>query len=182
MIARPAETKYFDQYQISTGVTAAGTITNISDITRGNEVTQRVGNQVSLKEIFFRVGMYIHASATQTAVRVIVLLDTMGTNAPVVADVLEAAFLGSVYSEVAPYYWDYRKRFKILHDKVTYLCKQGVSGHAEQFVCKLGVNSQHIGASTTFKNQVYLLLCSNESNVLQLPVINIHSRLTYTDE
>jgi len=104
MIARPAETKYFDQYQISTGVTAAGTITNISDITRGNEVTQRVGNQVSLKEIFFRVGMYIHASATQTAVRVIVLLDTMGTNAPVVADVLEAAFLGSVYSEVAPYY------------------------------------------------------------------------------
>lgn len=183
LISRPVEVKYFDQYQISTSVPATGTLTNISDITRGDEVTQRIGNQVLLKEIQFRVGMYLNANATQTALRIIVLQDTFGTNAPAVSDVLETAFLGSYYSEVAPYYWDYRKRFRILKDEVTYLCKQsGKSGVAKQFTIKLGFNSQHIGASTTFKNQVYLLLVSNESNALNLPVINIHSRLLYTDE
>lgn len=183
MVAKPVEIKYFDQYQISTSVTAAGTITNISDITRGNDVTQRIGNQVTLKEIQFRVGMYINANATQTALRIVVIQDTFGTNAPSVSDVLETAFLGSYYSEIAPIYWDYRKRFRILKDDVTYLCKSAnTSGVAKQFTVKLGFNSQHIGSSTTFKNQVYLLLVSNESNALNLPVINIHSRLLFTDE
>jgi len=183
MVAKPVEIKYFDQYQISTSVTAAGTITNISDITRGNDVTQRIGNQVTLKEIEFRVGMYINANATQTALRIVVIQDTFGTNAPSVSDILETAFLGSYYSEVAPIYWDYRKRFRILKDDVTYLCKSAnTSGVAKHFTVKLGFNSQHIGSSTTFKNQVYLLLVSNESNALNLPVINIHSRLLFTDE
>jgi len=183
MVTKPVEIKYFDQYQISTSVTAAGTITNISDITRGNDVTQRIGNQVTLKEIEFRVGMYINANATQTALRIVVIQDTFGTNAPSVSDVLETGFLGSYYSEVAPIYWDYRKRFRILKDDVTYLCKaSNTSGVAKQFTVKLGFNSQHIGSSTTFKNQVYLLLVSNESNALNLPVINIHSRLLFTDE
>jgi hypothetical protein len=177
------EVKYFDQYQISTNVTASGTITNISDITRGNDVTQRIGNQVTLKEIHFRQGLYLNANATQTAVRVLVVLDTFGTNAPSVSDVLETAFLSSVYSEIAPYYWDYRKRFRILHDDVTYLCKSSsASGVYKQWVNKLNLESQHIGSSTTFKNQIYLILVSNESNVLNLPVINIHSRLLFTDE
>jgi len=183
MVTKPVEIKYFDQYQISTSVTAAGTITNISDITRGDDVTQRIGNQVTLKEIQFRVGMYINANATQTALRIMVIQDTFGTNAPSVSDVLETAFLGSYYSEIAPTYWDYRKRFRILKDDVTYLCKaSSASGVAKQFTVKLGFNSQHIGSSTTFKNQVYLLLVSNESNALNLPVINIHSRLLFTDE
>jgi len=177
------ETKYFDQYQISTNVTASGTITNISDITRGNDVTQRIGNQVTLKEVQFRQGLYISANATQTAVRVLVVLDTFGTNAPSVSDVLETAFLSSVYSEISPYYWDYRKRFRILHDDTTYLCKSSsTSGVYKEWVNKLNLESQHIGSSTTFKNQIYLLLVSNESNVLNLPVINIHSRLLFTDE
>ena len=96
LISRPVEVKYFDQYQISTSVPATGTLTNISDITRGDEVTQRIGNQVLLKEIQFRVGMYLNANATQTALRIIVLQDTFGTNAPAVSDVLETAFLGRI--------------------------------------------------------------------------------------
>jgi len=183
MVNKPVEIKYFDQYQISTSVTASGTITNISDITRGNDVTQRIGNQVTLKSIHFRVGMYLNANATQTALRILVIQDTFGTNAPAVTDVLETAFLSSYYSEIAPYYWDYRKRFKILKDDVTYLCKNSdTSGVFKEYNIKLGFNSQHIGASTTFKNQVYLLLVSNESNALNLPVVNIHSRLLFTDE
>ena len=164
MVRKPIETKYFDQYQLSTSVTASGTITNVSDITRGDEVTQRIGNQVTLKSIHFRVGMYLNANATQTALRILVIQDTFGTNAPSVADVLETAFLSSVYSEVAPYYWDYRKRFRILKDDTTYLCKNSnTSGVYKEYDIKLGFNSQHIGSSTTFKNQVYLLLVSNVS-------------------
>lgn len=183
MLQKDVEVKYFDQYQLSTNVTAVGTLACISDIVRGTDVTQRVGNEIMLKSIQVRLGCYINANATQTALRYLIVHDTMGVNAPSVSDILEAAFLTSYYSEVAPLYWDYRKRFRILKDKVIYLCKQSsISGYAEQFSLKLGFRSYQIGSSTTFKNQVYLLLVSNEPNVLNTPVVNIHTRIMFTDE
>lgn len=180
-LSKHVETKYFDQFS-SASLTAAGVLANISDVTRGAEVTQRVGNQITFKGIEVRFSATINGTATSQAIRLILLLDTMGVNAPVAGDVLDAGFLGSTFAQVAPYYWDYRKRFVIMKDEVVFVNKESNAScyfHVKQ---KLNVISQNIGSATTFKNQIYLLLLSNEPNVLALPTFWYTSRLTYTDE
>lgn len=180
-LSKHVEIKYFDQFS-SASLTAAGTLANISDVTRGAEVTQRVGNQITFKGIEVRFSATINGAATSTAVRMLLFLDTMGVNAPNVGDVLDSTFLGSTYSQVAPYYWDYRKRFVMLKDETTYVNKESNASCFYHVKHKLNVISQNIGSATTFKNQIYLLLVSNEPNVLALPTFWYTTRLTYTDE
>lgn len=175
------EYKYFDQYS-SSGLPAIGIIVNLSDVTRGTEVTQRVGNQILLKTFELRLFAQMNSSAVCQNVRAILLVDQMGVNAPAVNDVLDPVFTGSTYTPVAPYYWDYRKRFRVLSDKNLPLNKESNASAEYHVKHTLNVMSQHIGSSTTFKNQIYLLLISNETNIAQLPTFWYTSRLAFTDE
>lgn len=176
------EPKYFDQTIAVNPVTAGG-IANISDITRGTDVTQRVGNQVFLKTIEFRCSASLNVNVTKAAIRYIIMIDKMGYNAPVASDVLETALLGTVYTDVSPYVWDYRKRFTILRDEVLSLTKGGPNEYVTRhFTLKLNTHSFHIGAATTFKNQVYILIVGAETNVLNLSTFQYNSRLVFTDE
>jgi len=182
-LSSQTETKYFDQFS-SASLPATGVIACITDITRGTDVIQRIGNQVTFTRLDLRIYVKISsvAAVTSQAIRCLLVLDTMGVNAPIVSDVLDAGFLGSTYTQVAPYYWDYRKRFKILYDQVYALNE--ASNQSEHHVkhMPLKVVSQNIGASTTFKNQVYILLFSNETNVLQLPTFWWTSRVYFKDD
>lgn len=176
------EHKYFDQIT-SASVTTAGNIINISDITRGVEVTQRVGNQVLLKYIDLRLAYYLNTNTDQSMVRVILLIDTMGVNAPVVSDVLDSGLVGSGYTNIAPYNWDLRKRFIIKKDLTLNLCKNSETfSRVLSMRVPLNVTSYNIGASTTYKNQVYILFIGTESNTLNLSTFQYHSRLVFTDE
>ena len=164
------EVKYFDQFSSST-VTASGVITCITDVTRGTDVTQRVGNQITFKGLDLKFNAKISGvvGVESQTVRALLVLDTFGTNAPAFTDVLESAFIGSTYTMVAPIYWDYRKRFKILYDRVHTLNTNSNQCETNYHHLKLNIQSQNIGASTTFKNQIYLLIVGNETNLLQLP-------------
>jgi hypothetical protein len=107
----------------------------------------------------------------------------MGVNSPVVSDVLEAALVGTSFTNVAPYVWDYRKRFRVLKDHSYHLVKDSNSMlYNARFRVKLGFKSYNIGASTTFKNHVYLLMIGTEANVLNLSNITYNTRLVYTDD
>lgn len=179
---RKIEPKYFDQ-TIANNPTTSGNIANISDITRGNDVTQRVGNEVFLKTIEFRISASLNTNVTKAAIRYIVMVDKMGYNAPVPSDVLETALLGTVYTDISPYVWDYRKRFTILKDEVLSLTKGGPNEYVTRhFTLRLGFNSYNIGAGTTFKNQIYILIVGAETNVLNLSTFQYNSRLIFTDE
>lgn len=179
---KKVELKYFDQTIAVNPVTAGG-ITNVSDITRGDEVTQRVGNQVFLKLIEFRLSASLNTNVTKASIRYIILVDKMGYNAPTPSDVLESGLLGTVYTDVSPYVWDYRKRFTILRDEVLSLTRGGPNEYlTRHLTLKLGFNSFHIGASTTFKNQIYILIVGAETNVLNLSTFQYNSRLVFTDE
>jgi hypothetical protein len=181
MIGNDVETKYFDQFSAGS-IPVAGTITNISDITRGAEVTQRVGNQVTLKHITVKLTTNIHPSAVNGYVRLVLVLDKQGFNAPVIADVFETAYLSSPFTAVAPTTWDYRKRFKILFDNKVLLTQAAFTAGSLTCDLPLNIKSQHIGAGTTFQNQLYLILLSTEQNVLALPGFYWQSRLQFTDE
>lgn len=179
---KQVEPKYFDQ-TIANNPTTSGTIANISDITRGNDVTQRVGNVVFLKTIEFRISASLNTNVTKAAIRYIVLVDKMGYNAPVPSDILETALLGTVYTDISPYVWDYRKRFTVLKDEVLSLTKGGPNEYVtRRFTLRLGFNSYNIGAATTFKNQVYILIVGAETNVLNLSTFQYNSRIVFTDE
>jgi len=179
---KKVESKYFDQIT-SASVTTAGNIINISDITRGSEVTQRVGNQVFLKYIDFSFAYYLNTNTDQAMIRAIILVDTMGVNAPVVSDVLDSGLVGSGYTNIAHYNWDLRKRFIIKKDMTVNLCKNSeVFSRVVKFRVPLNIASYNIGASTTYKNQVYILFIGTESNTLNLSTFQFTSRLVFTDQ
>lgn len=182
MISKPVEHKYFDQ-SLQIGAVVAGNLFNISDITRGDQVTQRIGNQVTLKVLNFRASFSINSLVDKAVIRYLIIHDKQGMNAPVVTDILQAGLVGTSYTDICPYEWDYRKRFRVLHDEVVPLNKNASNGYSfRMFKLQLNINSQHIGASTTFQNQIYLLVIGAETNVLAISSFQYHSRLEFTDE
>lgn len=179
--ANPVEYKYFDQYSAGS-IPVAGVLTLISDVTRGDEVTQRIGNQITLRRLDFKLTANIHPNGSNAYVRAIIVLDKMGYNAPTIADIIDPLYLSSPYNAVGLYTWDYRKRFDILYDDKILLTLTSFSAGSLECHKKFKINSQHIGASTTFKNQLYLLILSTETNVLIYPGHYWTTRLQYTDD
>lgn len=182
IMSQPVEHKYFDQ-SLQLGAVQAGNIYNISDITRGDQVTQRIGNQVTWKRLTFRASFSINDNANKAMIRYLIFIDKQGFNAPTVVNVLQAGLVGTSYTDICPYEWDYRMRFKILHDEVVPLNKDASNGYAFRLVdLKLNTNSYHIGASTTFANQLYLIVIGSEANILNISSFQYHSRLEFTDD
>lgn len=182
MITQPVEHKYFDQ-SLQFGAVVAGNIYCISDITRGDQVTQRIGNQVTLKKLDFRASFSINPNVDKAMIRYLLLVDKQGFNAPIVTNVLQSGLVGTTYTDICPYEWDYRKRFKILHDEVVPLNKNGSNGYSFRHLnLKLDLESMHIGASTTFTNQIYLIVIGSETNILDISSFQYHSRLEFTDD
>lgn len=182
IINNPVEHKYFDQ-SLQSGAVTAGNIYNISDITRGDQVTQRIGNQVTLRKLALRCSFSINSLVDKAMIRFIVLLDKQGMNAPTVTEVLQAGLIGSSYTDICPYEWDYRKRFKIYHDEVVPLNKNGSNGYSFRSLnLNLNVTSQNIGASTTFVNHIYLIFIGSETNVLAISSFQYYSRIEFSDE
>lgn len=181
MVSKPPEVKHFDQYS-SSGIDANGTLINISDVIQGTSVTGRLGNTITALSMQILFKAVIHPSQTSTNVRTILVLDKQGYNAPTIYDILENAYLASPYTAVAPYRWDYSKRFKILFDNVDDLTQGAFQLRTWNKEVPLNKVMSFIGNSTTFTNQVYILIISSETNVLQLPVFYYTSRLRFVDD
>jgi len=178
----PCEIKAFDQtYALNPTHTAS--LQNLSDITRGVEVNQRVGNEVFLKHAEFRMNFTLNTEyVAYTSIRYIIFIDTMGVNAPVPADLLELGLLGTEYAVISPIYWEYRKRFVIKRDEVVNLNSGHNQEQALTFNIPLNLRSYNIGSATTFKNQLYILVVGNESNSAHLSTLIYNCRLQFTDE
>lgn len=182
MMKQPVEFKYFDQ-SLQLGAVVAGNLYLISDVTRGTDVTQRIGNEIMLHDLEFRASFSINTGVQKAMIRYILLIDKQGFNTPTVVDILEPGLVGTTYTDIAPYYWDYRRRFKILHDEVVPLTLGGANGYtAKHLKLKLNLRSNHIGTSTTFTNQVYLLVIGSELNILNISSFQYHSRIKFSDE
>lgn len=175
------ERKYFDQYG-GGSIPVPGFIACVTDITRGTDPTQRIGNQTTFKDIIFDITVNIHPSATNGYVRCMLVLDMQGFNAPTIPNIIDSLYLSSPYVAVAPVYWDYRKRFKILYDNKMLLTQAAFTAASLHHHMRLNLVSENIGASTTFKNQIYLVILSTEQNILALPGSYWHTRIQFEDE
>lgn len=174
------ETKYFDQYAAGS-LAPAGALVCLSDITRGTDVIQRIGNNVKFKHLSFKFTTTIHPNGINAYMRVIIVVDKQGYNAPVISDIMEPIGLSSPFVAVLQHRWDYKHRFTTLYDKKVVLTQAALTANELEAEIKLNLTSYNIGASTTFANQLYLLLLSTEQNVLALPGYYWYSRLQFTD-
>ena len=70
---------------------------------------RELGTKCFLKTIEFRCSASLNVNITKAAIRYIIMIDKMGYNAPVASDVIETALLGTVYTDVSLYVWDYHR-------------------------------------------------------------------------
>jgi hypothetical protein len=178
--ARIPENKHFD-VNLSQNCTSSGTLNLVSAITQGVDDTQRLGNTLYLKTLFLTTKLVLSSNSTHDEIRLIVLIDRQGYNTPAIFDIVEPALMGTSLSTISQYNHYYMSRFKILYDKTLKLS----SGFSENLIWRrtipLRVASHYIGATTTFKNQIYVLHFSGQSNILAYPNISIGTRIIYTD-
>lgn len=180
IMSKMPENKHFD-VNISQSITQAGTLNLLSQIGQGVDDTQRIGNTLYLKSLFMNVSIVQNAGSTIDNVRLMVVVDRQGFNAPAVNSVLEPALLTSTLAPLSQYNHYYMSRYKVIYDRTLKLS----TGFSETLIYKkyipLKFASHYIGAATTFKNQVYLLHIGDNPNVLALPVLNVACRIIYTD-
>ncbi|UOF79238.1 capsid protein [Circoviridae sp.] len=82
------EHKYVDT-SYTTAISSTGALTHLTSIAQGNDVGDRGGNSVKLTSLFMRGDLTINASATISAVRIMVFIWNDNT-APVATDLLDA--------------------------------------------------------------------------------------------
>jgi len=174
----PVETKHYDRVN-TVAVTQTGTLQLLSGvITQGVDDSQRIGDTIFAR--YLNLKLILLLSSQRDNVRIIIFKDIQGYNSPTVSDVLEPGQTGSGYAPIAQYNHYFMSRFKILYDK-TYRLNVG----ANQTVSinrwiPIRSNLHYVGGAT-FKNQIWMLLITDESNILQLPVCNYVTRLSYND-
>lgn len=179
-MARMPEVKHYDVFN-STNMGQTGAITLLSNVTtQGTGDNQRVGDNIFLTDMLIQGCIIKNPGSTYDHCRLLIVQDLQGYNTPAVSDVLESAYLGSGFAPFAPFNHYYSQRFRILKDSILNIStyKDVVSF---RWRLRIAAKTSFIGAST-FKNQIYILLVSDEANILQLPYTNYVSRIWYTDQ
>lgn len=161
--------------------TDSGTITHVTAIGQGDGSGSRTGNSVLAKWLSIRAFAYVHGSATDTAIRLMVVMDKQqqGDTAPGVADVLDTA--SATYNYLAFLNPDQKGRFSILHDEIWTMNNVSKKDLIKKVNIKLDKHIRYNGANTTDiqKNGIYVISISSEAT--NAPALKIEARLGYHD-
>jgi len=174
------ENKHYDTFGTVT-ITQNGTLSLLSGVTsQGVQDVQRIGDSIYASSIFIKLSFITNPSASYDNIRIIFLKDLQGYNAPSVVDILEVGTLGSGFAPFSQYNHYLMSRFKIISDRIYNLNTGYKKSMALSKYVSVKSKIQFIGGST-FKNQIYMLLVGDNSNVLQLPICNFVARIIYND-
>ncbi len=156
-----------------------GQLSGLDYPTLGTGAENRLGNEITVRHIETRY----HASlngATANILRLLLLVDLQGYNSPAVTDIIQAANVGTAFMPISPFNYPYRKRFKILWEGTFMLCT-AIPETTQRLKIPINLTTTFVGAST-FVNQLYWLVCSDESNATNYPVVNACHRVVYSDQ
>lgn len=174
------EKKHLDKVN-NASITNLGNLFVLTDVTTiGSGDTQRIGDQIYGLYIFLKLKLSLTTGASFDNVRVIIFRDTMGVNAPIVSDVLEGGQLGGGFAPLAQYNHYNISRYQFMYDKIHRISLGNGESNIVSRTIPIYKKIEFIGAST-FKNQIYMILVSDESNILTLPSAAYTTRLFYTD-
>ena len=105
-----------------------GSLTLLNGLSQGDDFDNRSGRQVRFKSLQFRGSVEQHASATQTFLRLIWVIDKQpNASTPVIGDILTSTSIAATRN------LDNRKRFVILKDILVQMNSNGKSTSVMKF-------------------------------------------------
>ncbi len=158
----------------------AGTLHRLSDISQGDDISNRSGDTISMKRLHMRLNAFdTNATVRSTTVRIIIFTDSMGSGGSVgVTEVLQQANHLSAHAGIN----EQRKRFKFLYDDF-FSVVAGTNYQERPHVMDLHIgqkryyNDTSATATNTGKNSLYMLVLGSTVNV----TYDFAFQLQYTD-
>ncbi len=169
---------HIQQLTIAQTVVAAGSVVSIVGISEGDSQFQRNGLVILLKYVKLKLGGVMHASATDTIIRVILFVDLQQQSdaVPTVTDVLQSSSVNAFYQA------GQMGRFRILYDKAIPMSAVGSSAnwHIDLHIpVKLHVKYNGTAATDLQKNGIFLLLVADEAT--NVPTVDGETRVGFHD-
>lgn len=172
---RPELKRYEEVATNATSSTA--TIIHITSVVGGPDEDDRIGNRIFAKYVTMNLSATINASATATICRILLVVDTDNTG----TDPTAALILETANNVLSPINSDYTQRFTTLIDRIVNLSINGQNNWVDKVYkrCNFMINYTGPAGTETAKNNIYLLLLSNEAT--NTPTIGYYFRLAFTD-
>jgi len=177
-----SEKKVFETGLSSVVTSTTGSITSLTDIAQGDDYQNREGRSILMNSLETRLTFTINASATETFVRCLWVLDTMGQDSgsspPTIAGQI---LITNAYNTLRSSNPVYMKRFVILKDELlkldqvnnpTVVCHQFRKMHHH-------VKYNGTAAADSAEGTIWFVCLSNEAT--NVPAINGISRIRYYD-
>ncbi len=155
--------KSFDSV-ITSVVTSNATVVNLSNIAQGSDQDNREGNRIRLLSMLIRLSVEVHASATASALRVMIVSDREQNG----VDPTSAQLLQTATDFLSPVNRTAFGRFKFLYDKIL-VTNIGTSNAllTRKISRKLSINTFYDASAaadaSNRKGNLYLVAVSNES-------------------
>jgi len=170
-ISEETETKYFDSQNTSgplnyDTVTDSGILYPLFSPVQGSAQAQRVGDEISYKNIILRMVAYAAGvPAGNFSLRMILFKwhPEVALHTPVVADILHSFWTGDVAATCAPYVYEKRTNFTILEDRVMIPRNNSNGSLIHSIHKKLRGKLVFQTGAATGSNGLYLILISDTS-------------------
>ncbi len=170
-----------------TGVTpATGTavVESIQEIAQGTDFNERIGRSIKAVSVQLKGQITIHASATFTSARYMLVQDTENRGSAItIANLLENATAADDFFSLRSGFPAHMKRFKILCDQTVQLDQTDLPIINVECFRKLNMHIRFNGTGGTDasmgQNSIWLIMISSEAT--NIPTFNIQSRLRYID-
>lgn len=182
-----AERKQFDLIVSASSISSLGGISNLCLVPVGDDVGQRNGRSIYLRNIAIRGMIEMHTTPTQqnNFVRIILFRDNndVGVAAlgPAVSDYLTTTGTGNVIT--SPYNLANIGRFYTLYDRTFRLTDAAITAVPFKIFRKMNIHVKYSSTATdgVGKNQHYLLMVSSEVSGSNVPTVAFTSRISYYD-
>lgn len=157
-------------------------VQHVIELTQGAGEDERIGNQVKLFSVQIRGRIVINASATQTFVRIALILDNAADGDYLNGSQIWNYVSSGVYID-AIRRSDYNTRIKVLTDRVYHLDSTNKKEVFFTIYKKLSAKVEFSGTSSALsdivKNNLMLYTVSNEPT--NAPTVYFNTKLSYTD-
>lgn len=172
------EHKYLD---VSNSTTYDNTIGSelLNGMGQGTTSITRTGDTVKWTSLLIRMSFNLHASATQSRIRVLIYRDKQ-TNGALIAD---DNILASSTNILAPRNLDYDKRLKVYKDFVVMINTDRPEKQLKIYIGKLKFHTRYVDGNATISsistNSMCIAIMSDEAT--NMPTVGYYCRMRFID-
>lgn len=173
--------EHIDDSSLTATPTQTGTLGSLAMPAQGVGSDDRQGDQIRLKSLHFNGKLSIHASATVSVVRIIIIVDKCNTITSI-AQAMNSTYTGTARAPYATFNRDTRQNFRVLMDR-TYQLESGTNELIHFKFNKRWKKGPIVefneAASTVSSNAVKVIFLSDSTT--NNPSFDCVTRTTYVD-